>query len=1731
MKSRTPYEILDVNENVTLAEMLASFNNKTETERTTDLITAFVEIAKKGASFQETASCLRQLAQVGATPKDLEKLFRLHLSRLYHPDKATTTEKPREQAEEEFKQLNNLIIELTNPKVALGIKKSPPYATDPEPDDIHIVAFKGQPPTNQNEPVVLVLTGFNLIQIEFIKKFIKEKIDPISHILHWQDDKLYIYSEGVEFSTENTNQLNVFATINSDFQKFVNRLFDNNLIFESREEALVSQIQTADLFRKPPEAKKSGPDQIQVVSVKAQPSTLVLTGFNAAQTAYLKKTISAIAAAQSTEQLHNADEKGQSRKIAGLDWEFREDALVLTSMDDLFPGYPIAYTEYRLDKELPINDDFLFLIEILVYNNLLSIEKAKQIVADVSEQIFLKALQFRDYSTARATQAGMSLSPTQGKDEETELHLAVKSEHREAIIRYLIQHIDVNTTIKNGYTPLHWAIIFNPNPEKVVALLLDEAKPNLNLKARDEPIIYFVLSKMGDKIEAAIKARNFDLVGKLNKTQFALLKLLIAHGADLNAVDDGTTVLHRVLHSGKNPEREQNEKANLLLYFKPNVNVYDRFGQTSFHCAIITGHLSLAKKMIREHNADVNAPVRTKDIPIRLELISTLQSRDGVLYDPDLEDLSFTTEPEDKVLYVRMRNGNLEFIVKNDSGVVRDRIPQADLETILKPTNLSALEPFSLDKLAPFLQEITDYTGGKGRASNDSPRRPRRHLDAQQGQTAAHLAMMHGDLELLKLLKEYKANFQAKDKKGNTPISIAMERLTFPVCQFLVHECKMDVNESTNGKLLLHSAVSSGSIKTVELILNAGANINARDASGRTAFEIALHFENKAMLNLLINRGAELSFPLPEEEKGSPDEKMQPAMLEVLDESGNESGNEDEKEHEKEHVVAPKKKSIREIVHKTHVRLVSEWLKRSIDENNPILLHRVLSANPPHDAEFANISPFFFKALNNLRNQQYKSNIVQPFLEYFLKNCSEEQFFKIVNSIELESGAYERTTQTIIGKLVSIGERELIEKILEKYPHALSIPCIANRSALYTAIGNPKRLMAWYGAADHVEFIKFLTAHGAQLYCGTPPLDFETPVTLAARSGAVEYLKCQLQEDKQAYLRRAGNGETVLHAALSGSVIHGLVVDKILGDPEVKSIINAVDNLGVSPLFLVVSRGDETQISSVYRTLVESQVDLKSALLTATVRGQNILHAAANNKLYSKNFINDIFKYVTELLDKEDVERRTPLFLAIENDNYDIAKIYIDNRASLINSQNKNIIQCMIEKSQNSLLSRLLHDKNSRILALLNQVDAQGHTPVTRALSLNRQSRTKMQTDMIKTLLKQPQVDFGMEFKIHSPEGELGSHTVKSFSSILDFALNSAHECDEDMVISIIKEIMKTSPELLRKRGTNGMLPLTQILTTFNFDHLQSVVDTLLRANFPFHDFKAKDAKDTVSNTPLHILVKRFSEVTRINVEYANVSLNEDPHAQGTLIEGIKSFLKAETVPPTALIAPNQDNDTPVHLLLKTIADMRVRMAQRQYDWSGDRMLNKDCEYMAKFFDSILQNPKFKANIPTLVEHANNDGDTILHLAAKLYADPNVDEHEHANTIFISCIRAISNPAIFKQKNKEGDTIEDIVNRYRHNWCNLDPSPTNEIAEHLYNLTHYADYAEKQSDYKATEPPPAALSLSSSTPTTTETDTAAYSSQLVLFSPKNPAAATSGPDAAEARQANITSSPKKGAKS
>jgi len=118
------------------------------------------------------------------------------------------------------------------------------------------------------------------------------------------------------------------------------------------------------------------------------------------------------------------------------------------------------------------------------------------------------------------------------------------------------------------------------------------------------------------------------------------------------------------------------------------------------------------------------------------------------------------------------------------------------------------------------------------------------------GYTAAYFAAFNGNVDVLKLLFEYGADFDLCSKANVVPLHRAVNKKHDLVVRFLL-QCNINVNKKDdNGRTALHTAAFTNQPEIVEELLKHGATCMP-DTAGRTPLDLAALRKNREVIAIL----------------------------------------------------------------------------------------------------------------------------------------------------------------------------------------------------------------------------------------------------------------------------------------------------------------------------------------------------------------------------------------------------------------------------------------------------------------------------------------------------------------------------------------------------------------------------------------------------------------------------------------------------------------------------------------------------------------------------------------------------------------------------------------------------------------------------------------------------------------------------------------------------------------
>lgn len=146
----------------------------------------------------------------------------------------------------------------------------------------------------------------------------------------------------------------------------------------------------------------------------------------------------------------------------------------------------------------------------------------------------------------------------------------------------------------------------------------------------------------------------------------------------------------------------------------------------------------------------------------------------------------------------------------------------------------------------------------------------KRYSKPSPGSTPLMWAITKGNLDIVKLLLQAKADIHAQDKEGMTPLMVACITERPQIADMLIKEGANIHTANAGGATALLLSAYYGNLELVNLLVQAGADVNRADNQGATPIFLAANAGNNALLNSLIKAGANVNVMTSSDRKGTP---------------------------------------------------------------------------------------------------------------------------------------------------------------------------------------------------------------------------------------------------------------------------------------------------------------------------------------------------------------------------------------------------------------------------------------------------------------------------------------------------------------------------------------------------------------------------------------------------------------------------------------------------------------------------------------------------------------------------------------------------------------------------------------------------------------------------------------------------------------------------------------------
>jgi len=446
------------------------------------------------------------------------------------------------------------------------------------------------------------------------------------------------------------------------------------------------------------------------------------------------------------------------------------------------------------------------------------------------------------------------------------LNYAIYRKHRE-IAKLLITKGADPTVCESTYKgPIHWAALWGY--EDIISLLIKQgANPN---------------GRTGSSAHAPI--------GESKNAKIAML--LIGFGADVNFTNkDNSTPLHRTAPFGKT------DVAEVLISHGAKINAQDNFGFTPLHHAALECNVEFVRMLI-EHGADVNIKEKEGRTPLEHTVIERTDSRAHPDYPKFYETIKLLISKGSKygVEHV-VRAGDMERIEK-----LLDDNPQ-----LLKSKDYWR-DPLLFCAIRSGNSQVVEYLVDKGADINQIGRfeEPPLHAAAYAGSPETVELLIrsganvnqHGPLgelalhwvakgtvttiprkintqaqydEIVKILIDSGSELNTAAKGQRCDLLLYIDDDEPPIDQIKQQLHWLEVVDKPVqkgsppmmafgvGDTVLHAAARWGQGNMVRMLVEAEADIDAKNIHGQTPLHLAIAFKHKRTVEYLLSVGADPS--------------------------------------------------------------------------------------------------------------------------------------------------------------------------------------------------------------------------------------------------------------------------------------------------------------------------------------------------------------------------------------------------------------------------------------------------------------------------------------------------------------------------------------------------------------------------------------------------------------------------------------------------------------------------------------------------------------------------------------------------------------------------------------------------------------------------------------------------------------------------------------------------------
>ena len=457
----------------------------------------------------------------------------------------------------------------------------------------------------------------------------------------------------------------------------------------------------------------------------------------------------------------------------------------------------------------------------------------------------------------------------------TPLHIAVTKSNIDLVALLLDHNVNINSVTTDGKTPLHIAV--DKVDEDIIQKLLSQsADPRLKDALGNTSLHLAVQVKQETRSKFVKKGVSYTISypTSYRKCSVQTVEAIIEHGADVNAMNNrGQTALWFACVDG------QDSVVKIRLDREAEPNIADKHQDSCLHAAIHGRCSTETIQKIVDHGAHVNAVNKDGATPLLLACSAAHEGAVRLLLKVKA-DTNIADGDGDTTLHAATYCSEETLQAVIDYGAHVNAVNKRGRTSLLLSCFYRQMDSVKVLLEAGADPTIADEEGFSclhaaidGRCSTDILQaliHHGAHIDAarKDGTNAFLRACTTGQSESVNFLVEAGADVNITKPDGNTCLHIAVKgRCSKEALQKIVEQGVINVNAvNKEGQTAFLLACASAQAKTVNLLLQEGADPNIADAYGYTSLHSAVHgccanetlqeiIDHKVQLNYQDNHG------------------------------------------------------------------------------------------------------------------------------------------------------------------------------------------------------------------------------------------------------------------------------------------------------------------------------------------------------------------------------------------------------------------------------------------------------------------------------------------------------------------------------------------------------------------------------------------------------------------------------------------------------------------------------------------------------------------------------------------------------------------------------------------------------------------------------------------------------------------------------------------------------------